>query len=138
MTTNAYPTLTPQGWLVNPAEKIDAALAHCFAAHKSQTALYGDNVTSIQWLLEQYRSDISDLCMKMRQALSDFLNRYFDAVDVDVISDTSSDPSASKINLRISITFFQDGKQYSAGKLLHTQNGKLAGVFNIINYGTTS
>lgn len=139
MSSIPVPSLSPAGWLKTPAEQADTLLAHAFSANKSQTAMYGDNVTSIQYLIEKYGRDIPTLAQKMRQEFSDYFGRYFpEGVDVDIQGDPSSDAPNDKIVLRIIINFVDGGKQYNLPSTVDIVNGKFAKLARLNNTGIFS
>jgi hypothetical protein len=139
MSSPPLPSLSPAGWLKTPAEIADTALAHAFAANKSQTQLYPGKVVSVQYLIEQYSHDIPTLMQKMRQELNDYYLRYFpEGVDIDVQGDPSSDALNNKIVLRLIITFVDSGKQYSLPNTVDIVNGKFAKLARLNNTGIFS
>lgn len=138
MAKNAVLTLSPAGALNTPAEKADALMAHAEASDKSQTALYGSNVTSLAWLFERYSKDIGELCRNIQSAYLDLFSRHFDNVDVDVAVDPNQDVSANQVKLLMYISFSQDGKSYTVGNELYGMNGRFAKTLQIKQYGVTS
>lgn len=138
MPNNAVATLSIQGFVSTPAEKVDALMAHAQASDKSQTALYGKNVTSLAWLFEQYSHDIGALCQNIQQGYLDYFSRHFDTVDVEVIPDPTQAAPENRITLKMYISFTQDNKPYTVGNLLYGLNGRYAETIRIKENGITS
>jgi len=124
------PSLSPAGWVTAAAEKIDVLLSHFFESVKSQTYIYGDNVTNLQWLIEQYGHSIVDLVQQMTTSLDVYLGRYYDRVVTTVTSNDDADNLNGSVTITIHCSVTDAGVQYSVGKLLQINNST---VINIIN-----
>jgi hypothetical protein len=139
--TVVVPTLSSRGWVRAPAEKADYLLSHFFEADRLQTYLYGDNVSSLQFLVEQHGHDPLTFCSALQQTLQNYLGRYFDSAQVEVTSDdnpaynTTPNPT-SAVTVRIWASVVQEGKEYSIVKLIETANSKLVRVLDLINNGS--
>lgn len=131
------PTLSAQGWVKSSAEKADSLMAHVYVSDKKQTALYGNNVTSIQAIVQKYGHDIIALTQQLRLELSTYLQRYYDTVNVDVRSTENVEAgiATGAYTLSIYCLVTEDGKQYSFGRLLQISNSKLEKVFSLNNDG---
>lgn len=130
------PSLSAAGWIVSSAEKADALLSHFYESEKSQSYLYGQNITNCQWLLEQYGNNIIEITSQIRSALQVYLGRYYDAVNVEVTNDDNADNPSGKITLHIYIDVTEDGKTYSMGQLLNITNSKIQKIIRLNNTGT--
>lgn len=140
--TVAVPTLSSNGWVRAPADKADYLLAHFYESDKRQTYLYGENVTNLQWLIEQYGHDIILVCQEVRRAVQLYLSRYYDTADVQVTSDTEPGYTTvpndtSFVRLRMVCTVTEEGKEYSIAKLIEISDGKFKKVVNLVNQGST-
>lgn len=124
------PTLSSAGWVTAPADKADKLMAHFFEAEKSQTVLYGDNVSSLQWLIQHYGDKPAAMTQELRGALERYLRRSYPAVTVDV---QMRDDGTPRYELRVSIQVTDDGKQHSFGKELQMHNGNLAKIIDMNN-----
>lgn len=138
--TIAVPTLTAAGWVRSPADKADALMSHFYESDKFQTYLYGQAVTNVQWLIEQHGHDVLTLCTRMREALEDYLNRYYDAALVQVTSDDNpsyneTPNQSSKITLRLVITVTDGGRDYSFAKLIQASDSKFERIVDLNNEG---
>jgi hypothetical protein len=127
------PSLSSAGWVTAPADKADLIMAHFFEAEKSQTFLYGDNVTSLQWLVEQFGNNPTSMTQELRDALNVYLNRYYTGVIVNI---NVVDDGTPRYELRVFIQVTEDGKQYSFGKLLQVTNSKISKIISLNNDGS--
>lgn len=137
MPNNDVATLSLAGYLKTPAEKADTLMAHSQASDKSQTALYGDNVASLAWLFERYSSDLGKLCEEIKNMYQALFNRHFDSADVDATLDPTG-TDENRLTLRLYISFTQDAKAYSVGRLLYGLNGKYEKMVKVKEFGITS
>lgn len=126
------PTLTTAGWVTAPADKADALMSHFFEAEKSQTFLYGSNVSSLQSLVEQYGNNPTNMTQELRSALEDYLGRYYTGAIVNI---NIYDDGTPRYELRVYVQVTEDGKQYSFGKLLQVNNSKIQKVVSLNNEG---
>lgn len=131
------PTLSTFNWVKNPAERIDFLLTHMFYADKLQTSLYGNNVTSIPWILEESSGSLDKATVAMRQAINTYLLRYYDSVQVD-ISTTEEDPdvSSTKVRMSLQISVIQDGVEYQVSRLISLVDGRFRQFINTNNNPT--
>jgi hypothetical protein len=131
---NVVPTLSSFGWVKNPAESIDFLLTHMFYADKFQTSLYGNNVTSIPWILEETSGSIDQATIAMRQAINNYLGRYYDSVQVNVSTvEEDSESSSSKIRMSLQISIVQDGIEYQVSRLVSLIDGRFKEFMNLNN-----
>jgi hypothetical protein len=131
------PSLSSIGWIRDAVSKADTLLSHFYVSDKRQTALYGNNVSNIQGVLQRSGHDIVALTQELRLELTKYLERYYDTVNVDVRAQeiTEEGVKTGKYTLRIYCMATEDGQQYSFGKLLQISNSKLINVFKLNNEG---
>lgn len=133
--TFPVPTLSIKGWVTSPAERADFLMSHFYESDKLQSLIYGDNVSSLQWLIEQYGHSIPTLSERLRMTLMDYLGAYYDAVNIDVVSDDSADNLTGRVTLTIKCRVTQDAQEYSFGKLLTLTNSKFDKIIDFNNNG---
>lgn len=141
MANVALPTLSSNGWVKSPAEKADFLLSHFYESDKFQTYLYGDNVSNVQWLVEQHGHDVVAICSQLKRVLELYLGRYFDTASVQVTSNDNptynpSPHQASDITLRVVASVTQDGKEYTFARLIETADAKFKRVTKLNNDGS--
>ena len=128
------PSLSPQGWITSPAEKADVLFAHLYASMYSQTTLYLGHVTSLQWLVQRYGHDISEITIQMQKWLDVYFRRYYpNGVDVRVSNDDTADNVTGNITLTIDIVVTEGTSQYSIGALIRTRDSILLEMLRINN-----
>lgn len=130
------PTLSTFGWATNTVERIDFLLTHIFYADKFQTSLYGNNVTSIQWLLEEAGGDMAMAATSMGQAINTYLTRYYDSARVDVdYKDEDPEKSASKVIMTLNIAVTENGIEHQVSRLISVVDGRFKEFINLNNEG---
>jgi hypothetical protein len=127
------PSLSPSGWVTASNDKADLLFSHYFESNKSQTLIYGDNVSSIQYLLERYAGDITTLTQKLTIDIENYLGRYYDSVLATVTSDDTPSNLNGNITINIHCDVIEDGVQYSIGGLLEIGNSKIINFFKLNN-----
>jgi len=130
------PTLSPVGYARSIEDKADFAMAYLFAADKSQTSLFDRSaVTSIPWILQNKGEDIPGLMIMLRDALYNYLQRYFDSVECSVDSDLLQPATTNQVQVKIDITVTDNGLSYSFGRLLNMTEGRFTSLTKIMNDG---
>lgn len=132
--TIVVPTLSGSGWLRSREEKADALLAHFYESDKLQSNIYGDNVSSLQWIIEEHGKDIVKVIELLEDTLNIYLGRYYDAVNTTVSETVNSN---NEVTLRIYCRVSDGGKEYSFGNLLSIKNSKMIKVMNLNNDALT-
>ena len=67
--TITAPTLSPQGWIIDPSGKIDSLLSWFYETMGSQSYLYKGSVSSLQLLLQKYGSDVGNFTIELQRSL---------------------------------------------------------------------
>lgn len=134
MATQVLPTLSSSGWVESPSEKANRLFAYYFTSMKSQTALYGLGVTSLQWTIQQNGGDMLGLKNDMTESLNRYLRSYFDYAEVDIQIE-ELEPHTGKMRVRLYATVRQDEINYSFGKLIVQEEGILQPILDMNNEG---
>jgi hypothetical protein len=136
--TIAVPTLSATGWTRSPAEKADFLMSHFYESDKFQTYLYGQNVTNLQWLIEQYGNDPARVCREIQDGLQAYLSRYYDSA---VVQCTANDNPAinptSEITLKLFCQVVENGKEYVIARLIMSKDSKFQSIVKMNNEGNT-
>jgi hypothetical protein len=130
--TIPVPMLSAAGWVRSPSEKADALISHAYLSDKSQTALYGDNVMSVQQIIERYSHDTTGLAQALRIEFERYFSRFYESASVDITAEDPQDGSG-KITLRLYCVVTEGAKKYSFGKLLLIKNSKIEEIIAINN-----
>jgi hypothetical protein len=135
--SEVMPTLSTFGWVMNPLEKLDFALAHFFESDKLQTSIYGSNVTSFPWILEQHSHDVIQAADQVRSALNTYLSRYYDGANVDVkVTPENTTSPGSRMRMSLAVSVIDNGSEYQASRLALLSEGKLLQFINANNEDT--
>lgn len=78
------PTLSPQGYVVSTGDKLDRLLSYYFTTDTNQSNIFKGSTISFQETVANYQGQPTILCDKMKTELTDYLERYFTVVTVDV------------------------------------------------------
>ncbi len=128
------PSLSPQGWIVSPAEKADKLFAHIYAAQYSQSHLYPGQITSLQYLVKQYGNEPVEMTLQLQKWLDRYLRRYYPSgVDVRISNDDGPNNPEGKITYTLDIVITEGTSQYSVGVLLNTRDSTLMDMLRINN-----
>lgn len=126
MSTISVPTLSTFGWVSTPSEKIDFLLAHYVNSEKTQTALFGQNVANLQWVIFNNADDMPGTCRELESSLKNYLARYYpEGVSVETRY-TLDDPqlSETRVKITLSIHFKENSIEYSATGLIRMIDSK--------------
>lgn len=128
------PTLSTFGWVSNPYEKLDFALAHFFESDRLQSTIYPNSVSSFQWILQNNSNNPAAAADQVRGVLNTYLQRYYDTaiVSVSVEPEDVKKPGTRTI-MKLAVTVTQDGKEYDAHRLALLSDGKFLQFVNINN-----
>lgn len=124
------PSLSTAGWVTTPSDKADLLFSHFFEAEKSQTYLYGQNVSSLPYLVEQNGNNVASMVQALRLTLQRYLQAYYTGVQVDINVVEDATP---RYELQVYASVVEDGKQYSFGKLLQVANSKISKIIDLNN-----
>lgn len=125
------------GWTSSLNEKADGILSHFFEADAFQSNLYMGNISSLQYLIQQYNNDIVQLIGNARRALEQYLGRYYPQGVIVTMSSNGTDPSftGGELDLTISATVTEGDVQYSFGYLVSAENSIINKIARINNSG---
>lgn len=120
------PTLSMQGWVTDPAGKLDFALSHFFLSEANQTNLYPGHVYSFPQLVQQCGGEASQLISLLQDALQNYLKSYYSYAQVEVTPDTdlNIDP-ALRVSVTAKITIGDNGSFGTYNRFFKTENSKL-------------
>lgn len=129
------PTLSPQGWLSSPAEKIDRLLSYYFLTHASQSNLFQGSLVSLPKQVQQYGHDPDTLREEIRETLQSYLQPYFDSASVEVAISYPEKDNDRRYDVRLDIVLTQDGERHTAGHLISTLDSVVTRYMAQNNYG---
>jgi hypothetical protein len=136
MTTSIpVPSLSSLGWVTDPGNKADLLLSHFFEAEKSQTFIYGDNVSSMQFLLQQYGHNINSLIANTQSVLEKYLGRYYDLATVSVTCEEADVDTSGDVNITIRCKVNENGTTFDIATAINVVNSKIVKIINLNNNG---
>lgn len=128
------PTLSPQGWVTDVNNKADVLLSWFYESMYSQSYVYGNKVSSLQYLLQKYGNNITIFIQKLQDALELYLGRYYDVATATVTSDSTDITNLGTTSIvRIHCSVMEGGITYSMGGLLTVANSKITSISKLIN-----
>lgn len=129
------PSLSATGWLTEISERADALMAYYITSEWSQSFIYSGLITSLPYHIQQHGQDPNKLQSKVEHDLSNYLERYFDSVELSVRTDIPDDQNPNQINLRIEAVVVSEGVRYSLGREIKTENNRVVSIFKTNNQG---
>lgn len=126
------PTLTTKGWVSTVEEMIDFSFADFLASEYSQSVLCRGTIASLPYLIQQFKGNLEDLCLNVRNTLQTHLENVFEMVHIEVGYRVFEDNS-SKVSLTIKLTVTKDGHSYNLGRVVENINSKTLKLININN-----
>lgn len=110
-----HPMLSSANWLTDPQQQMSEIFFMSLKTNYSQSNVFKDRVSSLQYLTTLYATDPDTLCLEGRKMYLELYGRYFDGVDV-AFELNSGD--ASKATFNFSVSGRRDGVTYSLAKTL--------------------
>lgn len=129
------PTLSFSGWVRSTAEKADYLFCHFYESERSQTFIYKDRVSSLQYIIQKNKLDIQATCREIEATLSAYFSAYFPTVRVEI--DYQEVPvNSGKITIRMYISLTDvDGKEFNMSRLADIVDSKFDKVRKLVNDG---
>lgn len=124
------PTLTVDGFVENPAQKLLKIYEYFLTSDYSQTVTYNTYITSFVYIVREFSDDMSNLKTNLINKLNTLIGRYFDIYDVDVFINDDD----SLINIGIDINVTVDGKKYSLNEVTSVNKTNLANSYKNTDY----
>lgn len=128
------PSLSASGWVEDIAEKADRLISYYFVSEDSQSTMYKGNITSLTKEIQEFGNDELELRRVVREHVERFLSRYFDIATVKVSTDKPAPADPNRTNITLDVIVTQDNVQYSLGRLIQTNNGKITQIADINNF----
>lgn len=135
MEKNVVPTLSPAGWITNIVDKLDFLITYTFLSNYSQSNIYKGKIVSIQWMIQEYGSDLTRLTSYMTISLEEYFKRYFDEAVVIVERSKLDDPSSNKVTLSLIVNVTDNGVMYSLAHSVSMANSVFSGYAKLNNEG---
>lgn len=129
--TKKVPTLSPQGFVENLADKVNQTLLYFFLSDYSQTETMRGNLMPLPKLVQLYGNVPNDITSQLEETLQGYFTRNFDGATVAVTNTITDD----RINLQLSAMVQDDGVTVSVGYIITVSNSSILDIFDINNNG---
>lgn len=129
------PTLSFSGWIRSTPEKADYLFSHFYESERSQTFIYKDRVSNLQYIIQKNKNNITATCSEIQATLTTYFLAYFPIVVVEV--DYQEVPvNSGKITIRMYLTVTDvDGKEFNLSRLADLIDSKFDKVRKLVNDG---
>lgn len=127
------PSLSELGWCNGSEAIADGLLSHFFTAFYSQSYIFKDQVSSLQYLIQKNLNNITSLTSDVQSTLSNYFSRYFTDVVVEV-KEKADATNSSQQAITIFMTFTDsDGSTYNLSDLVTFGNGTIQKIIKLNN-----
>ncbi|BAW19259.1 hypothetical protein [Ralstonia phage RP12] len=128
------PTLSTQGWVTDLSSKIDFLLAHYVSTDQEQSNVYKNNISNMQYIVENYSGDPLQTAEAIARSVQTYLGRYYEQVIAEArfVLDNAVE-SQTTIKITLALNFTEDGISYTANRLLTYFNGKFKSITEVNN-----
>ena len=129
----AVPSLSTDGWIVDPVRALDRLMAYFFESDKSQTYLYGENVASLAYIYAMKGGDPDSMASTIVSELESMLGRLYHTVEIDCKASKFSDnDNLTELTLAVQVTD-ADGTRYDLAKIIRGNKTKVVEIIDYLN-----
>lgn len=123
MPSNPYPSMGPQGYIYDAAQKAEFIFADYIAAKNSQSTLFYGQIQSLSFdeFKGQYEPILSGEVIKA--SLEKIYDAYFDSVDIQVSDNLNEDTQVTRIEITADLN--DKGVQYRLNEILSVNNQRI-------------
>ena len=133
--SQVVPTLTLSGFVSDVPTMIDHMFSYYLTSDYSQSNVFHGKIVSLQKQIQQYQHDEVDLERNIREQLEAYFRSVADDVTIDVSTTVPNPTDPNRINITLSAILIKDGKSYSVGRLVETQDSKIIKIITLNNEG---
>lgn len=128
------PTLSTEGWVVDPIVKLDMLLSHLFESDSNLYYLNPSSSTDIHNLFKNYNNQPSVFVNELEAKLKYYLSVYYEQVDVLVYDQSEKENNeGSSVTIVAKISVLYGTKRYSTDKVVSFRDNKFLGVVEAYN-----
>ena len=125
------PTLTTDGYVTDPDQKLNYMFAHMFEIRHDDTYLYKDEVMSMQKVVADYGSDESLYKTELVTRMTRYFERAFDSAAITL---TINDSETSYFTMDVDVVVTEAGVNYSLGRSLQINpTSQTATLMEVLN-----
>lgn len=122
-------TLSTQGWVTDLSSKIDILLSYFVSTDKEQSNIYLGSLSSLQYIVEQHSGDPLSTADTIARTVQQYLGRYYENVIAEARYELiDPEESQTTVKITLALNFTEDGKNYTANRLLTYFNGKFKAI----------
>lgn len=126
--------MSTQGWVTDLSSKIDYLLAHYVSTDQEQSNVYRNNISNLQYVVENHNNDPIGAAAAIGRSVQTFLGRYYSNVIADATFSLSNEgESQTTVKITLALNFTEDGVTYTANRLLTYFNGKFKSIVEANN-----
>lgn len=129
------PTLSTAGFVSDVPTMLDRMLAYYLTSDYSQSNVFQGQIISLQKQMQAYQYDNIALINNVRDELEGYFGSIADSATVRVTTDTPNPDDPNRINVTIEVLVIKDGRRYSLGRLIETQDSITKRIINLNNEG---
>lgn len=130
MPSNPYPTLSEQGYIFDPVQKIEIIFADYLAAKHSQSTMFSGQISSLSFDEFSGNYDRYRTPELIQNSLTKLYGAYFDSANIEVTDNSKTDSNVTEVKI---VGELIDGDQtYQLNEVLAVNNGRInrLGRFN--------
>lgn len=126
----AYPSLTREGYVRDPARAATRIMAAALASDANQDPIHGAGVTSIQYVISMNATDEMKLQTGVQNSLEALFGKYFQLARFDVDIEDMVDSPGRK-NIKVKGLLMSDGVKYTLARMLMVKDNVIADIKEI-------
>ena len=111
------------GWVSDPKEKLELAIAHTLVSDFSQSTYFAGAITSLPYVIFLHQNDPIIMAGEMENTLSTYLSKFFENVTVEV--EVIDDDGDTKYTLALSVVVYDDEERLDLSSILNIKSGVL-------------
>lgn len=134
--TQAVATLSLAGFVTDMPTMIDRMFSYYLTSDYSQSNIFNGKILSLQRQIQAYQHDRMLLINNIREELEGYFNSVADSSTIKVTLEDPNPDDPNRLNITLAAMVVKNGKAYSVGKLIETQDSKILQIIHLNNDGT--
>lgn len=133
--SQVVPTLSLSGFVSDVPTMIDHMFSYYLTSEYSQSNVFHGNIVSLQKQIQEFQHSEEALERNIREQLETYFRSVADDVTIDVTTANPNPADPNRLNITLSAILIKDGKSYSVGRLVETQDSKIMKIITLNNEG---
>lgn len=131
--SSPIPSLSAQGLVSDPLQKLDKLLAYMFVSEANQSYLYNGKVVSVAAIRQQNENNPAAFATALQTAVNDYIKQHFDQVAVKT---TIEDPLGNgQYNMLLTVIVVDNSRDYTSAWRYSPSDSKFVRVAKAVNEG---